>query len=852
MNTRKNRPKRSKKETYEREDDGGEASSCSEDLDEVRKSRIRDCNKEFARRMTILTTWSDHWRDYQTREGEAYPLLKAKEIMKRSKKITCPIESCKKAFTSIGGLRYHYARCNIEKSFRCIVCDPPEQVNTRGELLRHMILNHYNELPPLNDDQRKIANSYLSCESRVEKARKDKKISADTEPPISAQRLIKAFCDIQTRVFTSNYFDDRPFRDWFSDDLEPITHEIQRMHYYPPESDSLKFKLSSSESWTSLKAGDSTKLCSDKRERTASLIFFTGGINTATAWLPKPPPQAHDEFKRDLIAVAVNCCSMDQSFTYRDSRDGEGCIQLWSVAEFVASNSPETKISNGASPKLCALDYMIAHEYGTIFEMLWCPLGTSYNPETKFGLSRAGLLALACGDGQVRIMSIPHTRQLVAKAQACSSLSSTSIIEAVPMFKTKPVAILLPPGIGPSTCQQAAACKSICWNLEDNQKLIVAGYANGNVAIFDLENSSPIIYLNSEGRHVYRPLKTWIAHGAPVTGVAMCGKTIQDMMIATGSIDRQLKIWNPSDPSTCLISDKAPITRILWDFRFRGIVSATDAAFTSFHNRVSYRYPVAEGNHSLTVSTHRSTVWGLDNSKVTNAIATSDGAGEVFILPQLVSRSALKRDRNFLGTHRLYSMVPRSLDDRCTAAVTEEPSSSTSPETNGVSTQDHVKVEIDQAGDEIAEQAAQQQEDEDGLEPGADFSKGERPVANKPTKFLLPIEHRPVETYSDFKVNYGLEFINYNPAPSKRDSTYQSESCIKANDIKDIHCDRPCDYPFSSIDALSWSPNIGNFQYLISSSHVGLCRVDRVQIVEQIYKGHIDSVTMISNRSEKS
>lgn len=845
MNTRRVRAKRLKSDLYEGgANDCDEVSSCSEDLDEARKSRIRDCNKEFARRMTILTTWSDYWRDYQMRDGEAYPLAKAKEIMKRSKKITCPIGNCGKAFTSIGGLKYHYARCNIEKSFRCIVCEPPEQANTRGELLRHLILNHYCDLPALNDDQREIANSYLSCESRVEKTKRDKKISADTELSISAQRLIKAFCDIQSRIFSSDLFDYRPFKEWFCRDWEPITHEIQRMHYYPPESESLKFIHSSSNgSWTSLKAGDSAKLCVDKRNQATSVIFFTGGINTASAWLPKPPENQTGESKYELIAVAVNCCSMDQSLTYRESQDGEGCIQFWSMSKFITSKANETTISNGGQSKLCKLSFIIAHEYGTIFEMLWCPLGTSYDSESQVGLSRAGLLAVACGDGQVRILSVPHTRQLVAKVSSnhsSSSSSSSSIMETVPIFKTKPVAILLPPGIGASTCQQAIACRSICWSMEDNQKLIVAGYANGSVAVFDLENSSPIIYANNDDRHVYRPLRQWIAHGAPVTGVAVSGSTVDGILVATGSVDRQLKIWNPADMASCLTFDKAPITRILWDFRFRGVVSATDAAFTSFHNRVSYRYPVVDGNHNITVSAHRSTVWGLDNSKVTNAIASSDGAGEVFILPQLVNRSALKRDRNFLSTHRFYSLVPRSLDYRSSAK--NEPSNPTENGKNNQNPEDETH-----SGNRDKDGNAQQ-EDVDGLEPEADFSRIERPVANKPTKFLLPIEHRPVESYSDFKVNYGVEFVQYDTAPSRTDSSYQSESCMRANDIKDVYCDRPCDYPFSSINALSWSPNMATFQYLMSSSHVGLCRIDRVQIVEQIYKGYVDSLTMNSKK----
>lgn len=837
MNTRKNRAKRahSNQDEYVVElDEGGDSPhNDSDDQEEARKSRIRDSNKSFNRRMELLKTWSDHWSDFTTRDGEAYPQQKAKDIIKKFKKIECPIEKCDKSFTSIGGLKYHYARCNITRSYKCKVCNPFTEYSTRGEILRHMILSHYDDLPPLDGEQKEIANSYLSCENRTEKSKKIRRISADTEASCNGQLLIKAFYDLQTRVYLSNDYPNRPFKDWqtFTKDWELMSSEFERKQYYPPELDSVKFKSNRENAWRNLKAGGSMTLMNDKKGSPSSIVFYTGGINTASAWQPKSYYDPLSNVTPDLIAISVNACSMDQSSSYKDSQTMEGCIQFWTVGGSTQGDS--------CNNMRVELSYAIGHNYGTIFEMLWCPLGTSWQPEVNTGdaISRLGLLALACGDGQVRIFSIPHTSCLLEKVVR---RTAGSVLEAIPFFRVKPIASLVPPGVGLSTDYQPTACKSITWSLENNQRYIAAGYTNGNVALYDLSNSSPIIYANAGGQHIYQPLKSWIAHGAPVTGIAMTStESIDKTLIATGSSDRQMKIWHPLDLSSCLTSDRAPITKILWDYRFRGVVTATDTAFTSFNNRVSYRYPITEGNHTVTVSAHRSTVWGLANSMITNAIATSDGAGELFVMPQLINRSLHKRDRNILSTHSLYTLIPQVLN-----TVQDRNNSASGHRFNGSSSM----VEDNLAAQAVLVNTTNNEVDENGLEADADFSVVEREIANKPTKFLLPIEHRPVETYSEFKDKFGLEFLSYNHMTTKPDAKLP-DSCIRAGDTKNIYCDRPCDYPFSSINNVSWSPNASTFSYLLSVTQVGLCRLDRVQIVEQINKGYIDSIILQSKQN---
>lgn len=833
MNTRKNRVKRthSSQDDYivELDDISHSPRNDSDDQEEARKSRIRDSNKEFARRMTILQTWSEYWSDFTTRDGEAYPQQQAKDIIKKSKKITCPIEKCNKSFTSIGGLKYHYARCNITRCFKCKVCNPFTEYSTRGEILRHMILSHYDDLPALNDDQKEIANSYLSCENRSEKGKKIRRISADTEASCNSQSLIKSYHDLQNRTFLSDNYSNRPFKNWqsFAKDWEVMSSEYERKQYYPPESTSVKFKSNRESGWKILNSGESMTLMKDKKGSPISTSFFTGGINTASAWQPKSYYDPLSNSTPDLVAIAVNACPMDQSLTFKDSRTLEGCVQFWTLG-----NSAE---GDGCNMEV-ELSYAVGHNYGTIFEILWCPLGTSWQPQVNTGdaISRLGLLALACGDGQVRILSIPHSSSLLEKM---AKRTAKNILEAIPFFKTRPIATLMPPGVGPSTDYQTTACKSISWGLESNQRYIAAGYTNGSVALFDLANDSPILYMNSDGQHIYQPLKSWIAHSAPVTGIAIASAdSLEKTLIATGSSDRQVKVWHPLDLNSCLASDRAPVTRILWDYRFRGIVTATDTAFTSFNNRVSYRYPIADGNHNVTVSAHRSTVWGLSNSIITNAIATSDGAGELFVVPQLINRSLHKRDRSILSTHSLYTLIPQVLNIRPDRNSTENcinaPEDDRSPTNNEMNCSSAQAVLVNSTNNET---------DENGLEADADFYIVEREIANKPTKFLLPIEHRPVETYSEFKDKFGLEFVSYNQTTTKPDSKLP-ESCIRAGDPKNIYCDRPCDYPFSSINNVSWSPNPSTFSYLLSTMQVGLCRLDKVQIVEQVNKGYVDSI----------
>uniref|UniRef100_A0A6G1SJ35 General transcription factor 3C polypeptide 2 n=1 Tax=Aceria tosichella TaxID=561515 RepID=A0A6G1SJ35_9ACAR len=808
--------------------------------EDARKSRIRDTNKEFAKRMAILQTWSDYWIDYTTREGEAYSKLEAKNLIKRTKKISCPIESCRKTFTTIGGLKYHYARCNIERCFKCKVCTPYEELKTRGDLLRHMIRAHYDRLPPLKDEQEEIALAFLNTDSRSERAKFRRSIFGDTEHSFALPRFyIKSYADLVINTFAPESVEQRPFKDWFSSikDWDLLNSDADRRRFYPPELTSVRFKTSRSATYTTLDIGESTVLRGEN-DRFNSIVFYTGGINTAAAWLPKPSHIKH-ETNNETVAIAVSSSSMDKSISYKEMKDITGCVQFWTTT--LSSNN-----SINGPVQRPTLELMIGHNFGFISAMCWCPLGASYDSSTKtapYGtLPRLGLLALACGDAQIRIISVPDLDRLkTAKPSTIKRIDE--LRNVAPMFRVKPVATLMPPGIGISTDCQPIACTSLAWNVEDNQRLIVAGYSNGDVALFDLANSSPILYSTMDNRHTYQSYKKWQAHLLPVLGVGIFSSDVDRTLIASGGRDRLLRLWDSGDMESSLSFERAPITNLVWDYRLRGIVTASEAAFTSFVNRVGYRYPSIEGFTSITVSIHRATVCGLNNSLVTSALATSDEAGEVLLQP--TGRPNQKRSRNIMDTRSLYTLVPRSSEG---IEHSDKMNETMCSDTDAIANSSANNEMIDQADENNDPNNEDMDEANAEYQATDDYTFAERPIANKPAKILLPLDEDAVETYLDFKNKFVLEFIEYDDKIS-RASNKLPEAWTRASNAANIYCDRVCDYPFSSIKHVTWSPNIDSYSYLLSSTHIGFCRFDRVTVLETIYRGHID--TMFAARTKE-
>lgn len=262
------------------------------------------------------------------------------------------------------------------------------------------------------------------------------------------------------------------------------------------------------------------------------ITFYTGGPVYSASWCPFP---LDNENVDQIICLSTDTKS--RTFNVFDCDQTAGCLQFWNFGK-LKINQKHDENTELRKPKL---EFLIAHNYGTITEIIWCPGGTSYCPANK----RLGLLALACTDGFIRILNIPLIEEI-------NRLSTKDDI--IKVIKLEPIVILDRHPICSSVFNKATICKTISWSQTDQQRFIVAGYGNGLISIFDLQTQSSLLKkVNTTTDQIFlKPKKNWIAHSACVTSVkwiplAGC------LHIVSGGFDRVVKVWSLDDMSNRMI-----------------------------------------------------------------------------------------------------------------------------------------------------------------------------------------------------------------------------------------------------------------------------------------------------------
>ena len=214
----------------------------------------------------------------------------------------------------------------------------------------------------------------------------------------------------------------------------------------------------------------------------------------------------------------------------------------------------------------------IVHDFGKIWCLKWCPSGCEdidqgsrdKNVQNQF-LPRLGLLAAACSDGTIRIFSIPKLSTLQNHNR-----------DRVSLCRAQPRSILT---LGHSGLAEenviSATCLSLSWFKGRGHRVIAGAYADGNIAIWDLETKSMLLRTQpnpNEGAMIY-PYLYFRAH---LTGVKISldlgtealkeGLEDEDMFVddaddgdescffprylATGASDRVFAVWDLIDGVT--------------------------------------------------------------------------------------------------------------------------------------------------------------------------------------------------------------------------------------------------------------------------------------------------------------
>lgn len=124
-------------------------------------------------------------------------------------------------------------------------------------------------------------------------------------------------------------------------------------------------------------------------------MAFCGGSITKIAWCPTSNNNCDQ-----IISVAINLNPNEELHLNDRNSNNNGLVQFWN---FGLLNFLER------SNLLPKLEFCIAHNYGHVYDMEWCPSGCH-------DTNRLGLLAIACSDSHVYIHHIqqPYIYKYVA------------------------------------------------------------------------------------------------------------------------------------------------------------------------------------------------------------------------------------------------------------------------------------------------------------------------------------------------------------------------------------------------------------------------------------------------------
>ncbi|XP_061728351.1 uncharacterized protein LOC133533399 isoform X1 [Cydia pomonella] len=256
---------------------------------------------------------------------------------------------------------------------------------------------------------------------------------------------------------------------------EPVL-ESELTRYMPPLEHSCKFKTVSA--WTTLERFQAL-------EDNSGTSIFVGASIVCIAWVP---PRVEDMFDGASNFLAIACHNGPDCPRYQggETPKHENLIQIWSFNKF--RGLPEIVLG-------------IAHDFGTVWSMDWCPSGARDAMTAENAASRLGLLAVACSSGSVYIFAVPYPSIVVKNNQI--------------LQKLKPVAELR---MTMGSNRKLYQATSVSWSKQKEHNLVLVGYADGSTAYYDLHTDSPLLSAVENNVQVFHPYYDERPHNTCITG----------------------------------------------------------------------------------------------------------------------------------------------------------------------------------------------------------------------------------------------------------------------------------------------------------------------------------------------
>ena len=420
------------------------------------------------------------------------------------------------------------------------------------------------------------------------------------EPAVDFLKLEYKF---RQRNYEKNSFNDfhTTSGDW------TILSEESASEYFPSLGQSLPFSTALN---TAHKAFNPTPLPRfHGRSEGGTLSLFTGGPICTADWLHVPSKRAD---RINVLALTTDQ-SMDENHLISESpKVDKGLIQIWKCD----SDFKEVKLS-----------LAIAHNFGKVWCLKWCPSGNLSDSGSEDDLlPRLGLLAAACSDGCVRIFSI-RTPESFSNAKSDS-----------PIFcRVKPVRTLKLE----MESETDSRCLKISWFRGANHRVIAGSYSSGELACWDI--LTPDTSLLRDGSHIL-PYQCITAHESSVTGLefGIRGSPVNPDFpaeVATGSSDRTCSIWNLENPDRPLQRIRRGfVSDLSWLPHHHGHVALSfDDVFLQSHTHSLIFDFSSDKVQTHPVIAQNSAIFSQSYNPWLNVLLVTTAAGEliVFVAPPI-------------------------------------------------------------------------------------------------------------------------------------------------------------------------------------------------------------------------
>jgi WD40 repeat protein len=363
------------------------------------------------------------------------------------------------------------------------------------------------------------------------------------------------------------------------------------------------------------------------------LLMNVGGPVWALDWCPRSSVDEVAQY------IAVSAYNSDEYHVFSKPYSGKHIIQIWSLG----------KLTNSGAPSKPYLALGIAHEGGFVWDLQWCPKGSVVKQKVNGKIvPRLGLLAAACGDGTLRIYSVPdpeHLHKELGKAGSplilklkpayevslpfpsliwrcawnptCDKIATGCTDGTVAVFKpsdknSKVVTNTIPPPLKPPTVD-FETCLGGAKDVKDEPDEVTLSNMN-TVSFLNSRKTQltkiPIAYFTA---HRTCALVQWSSEGAP-----------RDLLVSMGD---SIKFWDLRNTS-CPLQQYTFGTKIANSITFGSQLSTVMCCFDD--GSVRYLDPTGMSRQFVY---HGASLWGGSSSSLVEHFATCDASGVVKTMP---------------------------------------------------------------------------------------------------------------------------------------------------------------------------------------------------------------------------